>query len=110
MMFSNAFKNTLDRVFEYAIEFLIDCKGKVENQGDNRDDDWGVWFINTKTHLMVIAAREHHENLSNLIPDDGSFISGIMVAGGLGEDAATTMVSELSENMSGEPEEPGTLN
>lgn len=110
MMFSDVFKNALEMVFEYAIEFLIDCKGKLENDKGGGVPDWGVWFINTKTHLMVVAAREHRENLSNLIPDDGSFISGVMVAGGLGEDAATIMVNELSENMFGEPEESGTLN
>jgi len=107
---SDTFKNALDRAFEYAIGFLIDCKGKLENDKGGGVPDWGVWFINTKTHLMVIAARENHENLSNLIPDDGSFISGIMVAGGLGEDAATIMVNELSENIFGEPEESGTSN
>jgi hypothetical protein len=98
MITTPVFRSLLGKALLRTIEVLIDWTGKLENAPED-PKDWSVWFINTRTHIMVIAARESYENLQELIPEDGSFISGVRVQSGMDEAEATLMVNLLSRQL-----------
>lgn len=90
-------KGVVSKALTQVIAKLIILKMRIageEFEEFEQEDPrcWSVYLLNTKTHFAVVAARE---DITEMIPDDGSFISGIILYNGLTEGAARVKVTEL---------------
>ncbi len=80
----------MSMVLEYCMD--TDEDSYLSLPKDEPKSNWEVWLLNTKTHLAVIASKE---GLDDVIPDDGTFLSGMLICSGLSEADAKDKVDEL---------------
>ena len=85
---SNLLDRTIDKLIEMQIRYF-------DEQEETVARNWSIWLINTSTHIAIIASQE---DLGESIPEDGSFISGIRIEGGLTESVAKVRVNELGKS------------
>jgi len=94
-------KDKIRKVVNRSIRVLSEVRDILEEPQVSTDKDWSVYIINTDTHFAVVAARD---GFTEMIPEDGSFISGICISSGLTEKAARLKITELGKSL-GEDED-----
>lgn len=83
-------KDFTKRGIGFVVDKLLDFQ--LEMSEEEQPELWSVYFLNTKTHIAIIATRG---SLGDFLPEDGSFINGIMVKDNLTEDSARSLAEEL---------------
>jgi|688.fasta_scaffold1644006_2 hypothetical protein len=59
---------------------------------EDKESNWSLYVINTTKYFTIIAAKDGY---ADMIPEDGSFISGFVIETGLTEDSAKSRLEEM---------------
>lgn len=79
-------KDITRQLIDKTIDVLQSIRPKDE------EHNWSLYVINTTKYLTVIAAKDGY---TDMIPEDGSFISGFVIETGLTEEIAKSRLEEM---------------
>lgn len=83
------------QIVRNALEYVLELIDNTEEK--KPQNDWSVYIINTTDSYVIMAAREDFD----AIPDDGSFIGGVVICTGMTEESAHRRAKLLSETLRG---------
>lgn len=88
----------IQRITDFMIDVLLSVQEKLVSEERFLDqNNWGIWVVNTKTNVAVIAACDvFWDDITN----DGNFVGGALIQSGLSERAARVKISEISSKFS----------
>jgi len=91
---------TIDKLIELQLNISDNPEKLVQNslismQKENaelQESNWSIWMMSTTTHFAVVACQD---SIGGIIPEDGTFISGILIQSGLTEEMAMDKIDEF---------------
>jgi len=80
--------------------------GGEEAEETPSEFSWSVYILNGKDSIQIVAA-EH--DIDKMIPEDGTFRSGVLIRSGMDEHTARALVDKLGESFGNTEKTPEIL-
>lgn len=97
--------NTIDKLIELQLNISDDPAklihdipiSVIQESEESVRENWSIWMIATSTHFAIVASQD---GIDEVIPEDGSFISGILIQSGLSEEMAKKRIDDIGVTVS----------
>lgn len=97
--------NTIDKLIELQLNISDDPTqlmqdipvSVIQESKESVHENWSIWMIATSTHFAIVASQD---GIDEVIPEDGSFISGMIIQSGLSEEMAKKRIDDIGVTVS----------